>query len=543
MQIPSKAQILVIGGGPAGSYSATALAREGVDVVLLEASEFPRYHVGESLLPSLRTFLSFIDCDDKVAAHGFMPKQGAAIKFNQYKREGYTDFVAISPLLRTWNVIRSEFDQILLEHASSCGVKVFSRTKVISLDFEPNPDSAPARPIRAHYISNASGEEIKGAIEFDYLIDASGRAGVMSTKYLKNRKTNASLKNIACWGYWKNASRYMPGTDRENAPWFEALTDETGWAWFIPLHDGTASVGVVMDVESSIAKKASGSARSAPKPWKLTHHYVEQLRSFVPGIWKFLEGATMATEAETDGPSVKSATDYSYTASCYSGDHFRLVGDAAAFIDPFFSSGVHLAFTSALSAAASIASSIRGDVNERDACAYHDSRVGISYTRFLLVVMAAYKQIRAQNEPVLSDIDEDNFDRAFEIIRPVIQGTADVGKHLTTDELEKTIQFCQGAFSPTNPQMIHSVSHRLDPQLLKRSHDDSTIMTAEDVESVTEPWDEEARYVLNHVNGIKPFKILYAGAGSFGVEELAGFIVVMKKGELGLGRVGHHQVF
>ncbi|KZS94789.1 FAD/NAD(P)-binding domain-containing protein [Sistotremastrum niveocremeum HHB9708] len=535
MQIPSKAQILVIGGGPGGSYSATTLVREGFDVVLLEASEFPRYHIGESMLPSLRTFLSFIDCDEKMGAHGFTPKQGAAIKLNQYKREGYTDFVAVNPKNQTWNVVRSEFDQILLDHAAASGVKVFTCTKVTSIDFEPTSDVSMARPIRAHYAAGSGDDKSEGTIDFDYLVDASGRAGVMSTKYLKNRKTNASLKNIACWGYWKNTGRYMPGTNRENAPWFEALSDETGWAWFIPLHNGTTSVGVVMDTQTSSAKKAAGTAKASPEPWTLTNHYVEQLKSFVPGIWGFLDGATMATEAETDGPAVKSATDYSYAATCYSGDHFRLVGDAAAFIDPFFSSGVHLAFTGALAAAASIASSVRGEVTEKEAGAYHDAKVGVSYTRFLLVVMAAYKQIRSQDSPVLSDINEDNFDRAFDIIRPVIQGTADVGKHLTADELQKTLEFCQGVFAPADPVMIQSVSKRLDPSLL--NHSLEKIMTKEDVEDAIEPGDDEARYVLRQVNANKPLRIMYAGAGSFDVEEVAGFVVVMKKGELGLRKL------
>ncbi|KZT41684.1 FAD/NAD(P)-binding domain-containing protein [Sistotremastrum suecicum HHB10207 ss-3] len=535
MQIPSKAQILVIGGGPGGSYSATTLVREGFDVVLLEASEFPRYHVGESMLPSLRTFLSFIDCDEKMGAHGFTPKQGAAIKLNQYKREGYTDFVAVNPKNQTWNVVRSEFDQILLDHAAASGVKVFTRTKVTSIDFEPTSDVSMARPIRAHYAAGSGDDKSEGSIDFDYLVDASGRAGVMSTKYLKNRKTNASLKNIACWGYWKNTGRYMAGTNRENAPWFEALSDETGWAWFIPLHNGTTSVGVVMDTQTSSAKKAAGTAKASPEPWTLTNHYVEQLKSFVPGIWGFLDGATMATEAETDGPAVKSATDYSYAATCYSGDHFRLVGDAAAFIDPFFSSGVHLAFTGALAAAASIASSVRGEVTEEEAGAYHDAKVGVSYTRFLLVVMAAYKQIRSQDSPVLSDINEDNFDRAFDIIRPVIQGTADVGKHLTADELQKTLEFCQGVFAPADPVMIQSVSKRLDPSLL--NHSLEKIMTKEDVEDAIEPGDDEARYVLRQVNANKPLRIMYAGAGSFDVEEVEGFVVVMKKGELGLRKL------
>lgn len=117
-------------------------------------------------------------------------------------------------------------------------------------------------------------------------------------------------------------------------------------------------------------------------------------------------------------PVVRSASDYSYSASSYAGPGYRIVGDAGAFIDPYFSSGVHLALTGALSAAATICSAIRGEVDETTAAKWHSDRVAVSYTRFLLVVLSAYKQIRAQEQPVLADFDEDNFDRAFAFFRP-----------------------------------------------------------------------------------------------------------------------------
>ncbi|KAG2068035.1 hypothetical protein BDR04DRAFT_1158403 [Suillus decipiens] len=102
---PTSTEILVVGGGPAGSYAAAALAREGFEVVLLEAANFPRYHIGESLLPSVRPFLKFIDAEESVINYGFTIKPGAAVKLNQYKREGYTDFIALNPDNGAWNVV------------------------------------------------------------------------------------------------------------------------------------------------------------------------------------------------------------------------------------------------------------------------------------------------------------------------------------------------------------------------------------------------------------------------------------------------------
>ncbi|KZT42314.1 FAD/NAD(P)-binding domain-containing protein [Sistotremastrum suecicum HHB10207 ss-3] len=536
--IPSRTKVLVIGGGPGGSYAACALAREGIDVTVLEASRFPRYHIGESMLPSVRPFMQFIGCEQKIIDHGFTLKPGAAVKFNQWKQEGYTDFVALDPDNAAWNVIRSEFDNIIFEHAAESGANVFQQVKVTSIDFAPDspPPSPPAtltgpRPVRAHYTrTHSGGATTTGTIEFDYLIDASGRNGMMSTKYLQNRKMNESLKNVACWGYWRGGAMYMPGTTRENAPWFEALTDESGWAWYIPLHNGTVSVGIVMDQSISNAKKAKSKAAAAPKEFTLTDHYHEQLQAFAPHLCKLLTKAHLVTD---DGPAVKAASDYSYAATSYAGDHFRLVGDAAAFIDPFFSSGVHLAFTGGMSAAASVASSIRGQTTEAEAAGYHDAKVGVSYTRFLLVVMGAYKQIRAQSQPVLADVDENNFDRAFSIIRPVIQGTADAGKRLTENELQKTMDFCKHIFSPTDPEMHEAVGARVDPSLFSP---EGPVMTPDDLDRVLDPNDDEARAVLQEVNARKPVHIMYNATGNFDMEDVNGWKVTVKRGNLGLRR-------
>ena len=119
-------------------------------------------------------------------------------------------------------MVRSEFDQLLLEHASSLGAKVHENTKVVSLEFDENN-----KPVSATYTCRPSPDvedTVSGRIAFEYLVDATGRAGLMSTKYLKNRNFTDSLKNIAAWGYWAGAGSYGEGTTRAGAPWFEALT-------------------------------------------------------------------------------------------------------------------------------------------------------------------------------------------------------------------------------------------------------------------------------------------------------------------------------
>lgn len=529
---PEHAQILVVGGGPSGSYAAASLTLEGFHVVLLEATAFPRYHIGESLIPSVRHHLRFIGAEEKVASHGFFKKPGAAMKFNQFKKEAYTDFIALGHDNNAWNVTRSEFDKILLDHAESTGTHVFQSTRVSSLTFSGK------RPISALWTHGPSSQS--GTITFDYLVDASGRAGLMSNRYLKNRRFNASLKNVAMWAYWQNTGVYARGTTAEGSPYFEALSDESGWAWFIPLSTSLTSVGIVRDQTafnrsaqacrsrssqsfspfpatpsmsfqdasptSSSADSLSVSSANLPShgtppsspssptfpfspggswfaPVGAEQRYLNALDHLAPGVKQLLSPDGVMLRGESESDTVRTASDYSYSASYYAGENFRIVGDAGAFIDPFFSSGIHLAMTGGLSAAVSIAASIRGDCPESEAAEWHSQRVGVSYTRFLIVVLSAYKQMRAQSKNVLCDIGEDNFDKAFSFLRPVIQGNADLGPRLSEVEVQNALDFCAGLFTPANTEVVNALLKHfegidLDGQLPPSSVPEKTFVEA-----------------------------------------------------------------
>ncbi|KAJ7623852.1 putative halogenase [Mycena polygramma] len=530
--VPTSTNVLVIGAGPAGSFASTALAREGFEVTLLERERFPRYHIGESMLPSCRLFLRFIGAEQKVMDYGFCVKVGAAFKLNQTKREGCaftfappgftkslipffsssdTDFVYPDPSKAAWNVTRAEFDEILLKNASENGVHVCEGVRVTSIQFASDNND---KPVSASWVSDTGST---GEVKFDWLVDASGRNGIMSTKYLKNRKFNHSLRNIAFWGYWTGAAMYAPGTRRENAVWGEALTDESGWAWFIPLHGGRVSVGVVLQEESNRAKKAALSG-----PDVNIQHYHNQLK-LVPGITRFLSGAKFLGE-------VKSAGDYSYSATQFAGPNYRIAGDAGAFIDPFLSSGVHLAFAGGLAAASSIAASIRGQCTEEEAVRFHDTKSATSYTRYLLVVLSAYRQITAQSDSVMSDIEEDNFDRAFDFIRPVIQGGADTDPAVTEAMVQRTMDFCEHILY-TDSEMHDEVAKRVDPNLMKH---DGPILGLKDVAAIAGD-DDEVGAVLRRVNARKVAEAMH-WQPNFRGESVNGFSIVLERGNLGLKR-------
>lgn len=173
------------------------------------------------------------------------------------------------------------------------------------------------------------------------------------------------------------------------------MLDESGWAWFIPLHNGVVSVGVVEDKDISAQKRKKYPTVDPAE--KTQQFYLDELKR-APGLMKLL-GKGKLRRQDGENP-VKTTSDFSYAASNYAGDHFRIAGDAGgmslqvdphktraycdlhtAFIDPFFSSGVHLALTGALSASLTIAASIRGTVSEERAAQWHDSKVGTAYTR------------------------------------------------------------------------------------------------------------------------------------------------------------------
>ncbi|KAL8852078.1 MAG: hypothetical protein Q9221_003008 [Calogaya cf. arnoldii] len=524
MSVPSKTSVLVVGGGPAGSYAASCLAREGIDTVVLEADKFPRYHVGESMLASIRHFFRFIDLNEEFNKYGFRKKNGAVFKLNEKMPEVYTDFVAAGgPEGYAYNVVRSESDQLIFKHAAKSGAQTFDQTKVDSLEFEPTTEKwdndlpNPGRPVSAKW-SRKDGSS--GVIKFDDLIDASGRVGVVTTKYLKNRKYNQGLKNIATWGYFKNTSYYGIGTHKEGDPYFEALSDASGWIWTIPLHNGTTSVGVVRNqAVATQRKKEMGSPSSK-------EFYLDCLQ-LAPGVLKVLGDGELISD-------IKSASDWSYSASAYASPHVRVAGDAGCFIDPFFSSGVHLALSSGLSAATTICAARRGDCDEATAAKWHSTKVGEGYTRFLLVVLSALKQIREGDEAVLSDFDEEGFDRAFNYFRPIIQGTSDINGKLTQAEISKTVDFCFHAFRPVDEAEKKAVLKKLENVSLEQNEPANASKPKQTVEMLEATLTEDETRILNTIRG----RQMLRSEDTINIENLAADVIDGKRINLERGSLG-----
>ena len=334
------ADVLVVGGGPAGSAAATMLARKGCRVRLYERDRFPREHVGESLLPASMPVLAELGVLPAIEAAGFLPKYGATMVWGRDPDPWSWTFRESSPRYpHAFQVVRAQFDEILLRNAAAHGADVREGCRVLEADADPS--GAILR------IEDAAGRQHTARARF--VVDASGQAGLIGrTRGL--READPFFRNLAVYGYYSGGSR-LPEPDTNNIL-IESVED--GWLWAIPLHTGLVSTGVVVD--SAVGRERIN--EMGPEAF-----FRERVASG-PHTSALLAGATL-----TGSPTV--VRDWSYSSSELAGEGFVLAGDAACFVDPLFSSGVHLALSSGVLAAAYVTSALKDpDLGEAAAAVY-----------------------------------------------------------------------------------------------------------------------------------------------------------------------------
>ena len=350
--------VAIIGGGPAGSTAATLLSKAGRRVIVFEREKFPRFHIGESLLPfSVGTF-DRLGVREKLDAN-FIPKYGGEIvsacgtkgvKF--YFKDGFR-----SQRDRAYQVTRSEFDKVLLDHSRENGAEVHEETEVTKLDFASD---------RVKINIEANGA--RSTIEARYLLDCSGRQTMLGS-LMKVKKTYDHLQKFSVFAHYEGVDR-LPGKD---ATLIRMVRGLDRWFWLIPLTDTRTSVGVVMDTTTFRKEKLSPETA------------LEKFIAEQPLMRERMKNAVRVSP-------VYSAGDYSYRNRQLAGDRWLLVGDAAGFIDPVFSSGVFLAIMSAEKAADTLDEVLSDESKRARAFRKYEKTVQRIMDIYLTFVTAWYKR-------------------------------------------------------------------------------------------------------------------------------------------------------
>jgi len=334
----SDPEVVVIGGGPAGATTATLVAQQGRSARLYERERFPRYHVGESLIPETFWVLDRLGILPELRGGPFVEKHSVQFVSEQGRLSEPFYFADYKPheSARTWQVTRQDFDQLMLDNARRHGVDVREGMRVLDVLFEGG------RAVGVRTVDEAGVEE---DVRCHVVVDAAGQSGLILDR-LGLRQWDPLLKKAAIWSYFKGAAREQ-GRDA-GATLVMQTAGKVGWFWYIPLQNDITSIGVVAPFDHLFKNRDSKDLGAI---------FSEEVAR-CPGLQPRI------AEAERVGP-YRAAKEYSYRSSKVAGDGWVLVGDAFGFLDPLYSSGILLALKSGALAADAIAAGLeRGDVSE-----------------------------------------------------------------------------------------------------------------------------------------------------------------------------------
>ena len=357
--------VLILGGGPGGSTLASCLAQRGRHAILLEREKFPRFHIGESLLPCSSEVFQKIGVQDRLESR-FLRKYGARFLCSTTRRTAsYTFAEAFNTRFdHAYQVPRAEFDHILFQHAAQLGADVRERWEATEVVFEGDR----AVGVRARDL--AAPDEIV-TLRAPVVVDATGRDTLLASRSRRKAKI-ARLDKTAFFTHYKNTFR-EEGAREGN---IQIIVWEHGWFWFIPFRGDVTSVGAVASAEWIREQRKTGASEPV--------HFFE--RAVAASSW-----ATEFLATATRDRAVGSIADFSYRIDQLAGDGWLFVGDAAGFLDPLFSTGAHLAIKGADLAAGAIDEALaRGDTS-RGAFVEYEKSARYAVDLFLGVVQAFYK--------------------------------------------------------------------------------------------------------------------------------------------------------
>jgi flavin-dependent dehydrogenase len=392
--------VVVIGGGPAGATASTLIAQQGYRVELFEREHFPRFHIGESLIPETYWVLKRLNMLDKMKSSHFIKKYSVQFVSESGRLSAPFYFHDNKPheCSQTWQVRRSEFDELMLKNAEEHGVKVHQGVRVLDILFEGD------RAVGVK-ISDESGNVRE--VRADVVVDASGQSSMIINKF-KLRVSDPQLNKGAIWTYFQGAYRDV-GKD-EGATIVLSVQGKKGWFWYIPLHDDIVSVGVVGDFDYLFKGRDNHETT-----------YAEEVER-CPAVKERIASAKQVSK-------IYATKDYTYRAKQAAGDGWVLVGDAFGFLDPLYSSGVLLALKSGQLAADAIVEGLaKGDTSRAQlGCWEADYVVGMNRMRRLVVeyydgfsfgnFIRRFPEHRGSvTDLLIGDLFKDSLDKVFEDI-------------------------------------------------------------------------------------------------------------------------------
>lgn len=330
--------VIVIGGGPSGSTVSTLIAQKGYRVRLFEREKGSRFHIGESLIPQTYWVLQRLNMLPKMKSSHYIKKYSVQFVGSSGRLSEPFYFLDHKPheSSQTWQVRRSEFDEMMLQNAREHGVDVQQGVRVLEVLFEGD------RAVGVRLQDENGDERVERA---DVIVDASGQSTLIQGK-LGLREWDPELKKAACWTYWEGAYRDT-GHD-EGATVVLQVQGKAGWFWYIPLHDNIVSVGVVASYEYLFKNREN-------KDFETVYH--EEVEK-CPAVKERISKAKRAD-------IYRAAKEYSYRSKTVAGNGWALVGDALGFLDPLYSSGVLLALKSGELAADAICAGLaKGDTTK-----------------------------------------------------------------------------------------------------------------------------------------------------------------------------------
>ncbi len=367
--------VAIIGGGPSGSTAATLLARAGFSVTVLEREQFPREHIGESLLPIAYLALDQLGITDEVLQAGFVRKYGATYIWGR-SREPWT--LRFSEVLEdaffAFQVNRADFDKLLLDHSERQGATVWEQTQVT--DVVQTGGRVTGLQWRAD-----DGRE--GELSSRYVLDCSGQGALLANRF-DLREFNDAMNHVSLSGYYRGArtlSQVYPDLTLNDDGNLHIVSSEAGWFWHIPLAGDISSVGFITDTVHIRGKT----------PEERTQYFLDNVAA-CPELLRLLDSAEWITD------SVAMDSDWSFFCKSFYGPGWMVCGDASCFVDPVLSSGIALSMNGAIRAAMSLTATLRQPDLEPLAMDWYDTEYRETAQDFLDLALHWYHGERKRDD-------------------------------------------------------------------------------------------------------------------------------------------------